>query len=561
MLYGLGKAQCPKPCFAKVPAAFLQTSASPLPKFDCHDAVEGDWCYHSINWLREKGLSRHPDWYPTLQPSSNNSWIQAELHRKGKSDCPWPCGVVKEELGDADEDKQKRRTEAMESMLAPEQNVDQTTQDEQGEEDCRDAQPNTACYTAVTYGLSGGIKTHPDMYKGLTENSNFKEVQEFLYLQNRNGCERPCAQKHISSKSFFNDYNGGNFREKKRIEDMSTDELSKYLDGKWDGFALKKYKVSFHGEVTSTFRKRSSIEEEEVPTTTPFGSEEQASLPLINPEASEMSAAEADRWFEETRARQLLEEKKRMEAATTTLARQKKNVEDMSHDELKDYLEGHGDVEPALPALGSVSTQKAIANATAVVDEEALPEVNGSETQEAANVSETDEAANGSEFEELPELALENFSTVKVSEDAGISDQPMPAVDADGNFVLPTAAESQPNASEEKPEEVERKMEMEQQPSVETEEVERKMEMEQQPTVETEEDKRMEMEQQPRVETEEEERRMEMEQQHHVETPEEMESRIRAEVMKKNDMLLKESEEEMRTRIKAEVMYDLSKDK
>jgi len=524
------------------PAALIQTSASPLPTVDCHDAVEGDWCSHSINWLREKGLGRHPEWYPTLQPSSSNSWIQAELHRKGKSDCPMPCGDA-----EAEEEKQEKKTEAMESMLAPEQDADQITQDEQGEEDCRNAQPDTACYTAVTFGLAGGIRSHPDMFKGLTVGSDFKQIQESLYLQNRNGCERPCAEKHKSYKSFVkdaNNYDSSGFREKKRIEDMSTEELSKYLDGKWDGFAVKKYKLSFNGEVTSTFQKRSGAEGEFLLTTTPH--EEKESLPLISPEADEMTAAEADRYLEEARARNLeeararkeLEEREReaaeaAEAATSTTLL-KKNVEDMSHEELSEYLNGRGGVEPALPALGSASTQEAIANDTASADEEALPgAANASETEEAANASETETAANGSEeLEALPALALENVSMVKVSEDAGISDEPMPAVDADGNFV---------NASEETPEEVERRMEAEQRP----------------------EDERMEMEQQPHVEAkdEEEERKMEMEQQPHVETPAEMERRIRAEVEAKVDKALKESEEEMRVRIKSEVMYDLSKGK
>merc|ERR1719437_1381 len=220
--------------------------------------------------------------------------------------------------------------------------------------------------------------------------------------------------------------------------------------------------------------------------------------------------------------------------ATSTTApaepvREKKSVEEMSKEELSEYLNGHGTVEADLPALGVVSAERAIANGTADVNAEALPEV--------ANASETEEAANGTEeFEALPALALENFSTVKVSEEeeeAGVSDEPMPAVDADGNLA---------NATEEAPEEAERRMEIEQQPNVQTEEA-------------------MEMEQQPNVQTEEVDRAMEMEQQPHVETPEEMERRIRAELMEKNEQALKESEEDMRARIRAEVMYDMSKDK
>jgi len=265
-----------------------------------------------------------------------------------------------------------------------------------------------------------------------------------------------------------------------------------------------------------------------------------------------------------------------------------KRVEDMSHEELSEYLEGRGSVEPAVPALDNateieekakalekaieteisrqanateieeaangteefeslpalsldnVSTEKAIANNTADVDAEALRgPANGMEEFEASwpmawrssrpsgirpTATEIEEAANGTEkVEALPVLSLDNVSTVEVSEDAGISGQPLPAFDADGSFLNHTAAESQPAASEETPEEVERRMEMEPLPYVESEEEERGLEMEQQP---------------------------------HVETPDEMERRLRAKLMEENERALKKSEEEMRASIKAEVMHD-----
>jgi len=141
------------------------------------------------------------------------------------------------------------------------------------------------------------------------------------------------------------------------------------------------------------------------------------------------------------------------------------------------------------------------------------------------NATEIEEAANGTEeIKALPALSVDNVSTVEVSEDAGISDQPLPAFDADGSFLNHTTAESQPAASEETPEEVERRMEMEPLPYL--------------------------------VDTEEEERGMEMEQQPHVETPDEMERRLRAKLMEENERALKKSEEDMRASIKAEVMHD-----
>ncbi|CAK0835920.1 unnamed protein product [Prorocentrum cordatum] len=552
MLHGLGKAQCPRPCFAKVPAALIQTSA----RFDCHDAVEGDWCYHSITWLREKGLQRHPDWYPTLQTNSNNSWIQAELHRKGKSDCPWPCGLTRE---DAAEEDQTIPTESIESILEPEHSADQTTQGEQPEEDCRTAQPETRCYTAVTFALAGGIKAHPDVFKGLAEDADFKRVQEYFYLQSRHGCERPCSEKRIDPSKFFQAASHADtLREKKRLEDMSTEELSMYLDGKWDGYVKKEYKVSFSGEATSTFQKRSSLDEQQFPTTTPFGAEEKEALPLINPEAAAMTSAEADSYMEEALARRLLEEKTREEkrkreeeeaaaaaaaAAAWAAAREKKSVEDMSSEEMEGYLNGTGSVQPALPALGVVSAERATASGGEGVEAQSLQEAanvaaaeeaanasaaeeaaNASASEEAANASASEEAANGTEeLEALPALALESASTVEVSEEAGVGDDPMPLVDAEGSLVT---------GAEESEAEADRRMELEQQPEAE-----------------------------PRAAAGEEEREAEAEQQPRAETPEEMERRIRADLMEKNEKALKVSEEEMWARIRAEVMADLANDK
>jgi len=319
----------------------------------------------------------------------------------------------------------------------------------------------------------------------------------------------------------------------------------------------KKFKVTFDGAATSTFPKRGSPDGEALMTTTPLGTEEQEALPLINPEADAMTAAAADTYIEEASARRLLEEKMRREAeermrmeaaASATPARETKKVEDMTQGELSEYLDGNASVEPELPALGNVSTGNDTTNDTADVDAEALPDsandtadvdaeaVNGTEEFEALpalsleNVStvEVSEDAGISEQPALPAVSLKNVSTVEVSEGVGISEQPMPLVDADGNFVSDTAVESQQAVGEETPEEVERRMEMEQQPPVDTFVEERNTETEQQP---------------------------------HAETPEEMERRIRAELAEKTEKALKESEEDMRARIKAEVMADLSKDK
>ncbi|CAK0880007.1 unnamed protein product, partial [Prorocentrum cordatum] len=88
--------------------------------------------------------------------------------------------------------------------------------------------------------MAEGIRKHPQFYEGVHEASTFKQVQEYLYLNNRSFCERPCPAPKMSLDVIANHYQ--EFREKKRVEDMSQDELARYLNGDWDGYVAKMFR-------------------------------------------------------------------------------------------------------------------------------------------------------------------------------------------------------------------------------------------------------------------------------------------------------------------------------
>ncbi|CAK0807038.1 unnamed protein product [Prorocentrum cordatum] len=108
------------------------------------------------------------------------------------------------------------------------------------EGDCLTAQPNTVCYTAVSYGLSEGIRKHPLVYEGLSEHASFEKVQEFLWLNKRHGCTKPCPRKRARDITEFYKHPEA-LRYKKRAADMSIDEMSRYISGEWDGYVSRMF--------------------------------------------------------------------------------------------------------------------------------------------------------------------------------------------------------------------------------------------------------------------------------------------------------------------------------
>jgi hypothetical protein len=117
--------------------------------------------------------------------------------------------------------------------------VDPAARPEVGEDGCMDAQRNSVCYTAVSYGLSEGIRKHPTMYEGLSEHASFEKVQEFLWLNNRHGCPKPCPRKNVDVTQF--DKHPEMLTYKKSVADMSIDEMTRYINNEWDGYVSKMF--------------------------------------------------------------------------------------------------------------------------------------------------------------------------------------------------------------------------------------------------------------------------------------------------------------------------------
>mmetsp|Transcript_105047 Transcript_105047/g.208833 ORF Transcript_105047/g.208833 Transcript_105047/m.208833 type:complete len:620 (-) Transcript_105047:40-1899(-) len=139
----------------------------------CHTAEPGDSCHYDIEYAQSRYLNDHPDWYPGLNVNSSFKDIQYFLHHQkdghGKARCPRPCGY---NLA-----TEKSKT----SIHAPEH--------------CHTARGGESCYTHVKY-TSKQIPQHPDWYLGLTVDSTFKEVQEYLSRQVTDTgavCPRPCG--------------------------------------------------------------------------------------------------------------------------------------------------------------------------------------------------------------------------------------------------------------------------------------------------------------------------------------------------------------------------------
>jgi len=286
LLSRLGKSGCPRPCLSEQGALEAsevieledggrqvpsRSHLLAVPTAGCHDAAEGEWCHKSIAWLQEKGLAKHPDWYPELSPRSSRYEIQRKLHAEGKSDCPRPCEGLPEPV--------PREPPAREESSG----------------DCHDALPDSRCYTAVAYGLAEGLAKHPEVYPGLLTTASFKQVQESLYLQDRFGCERPCPEPAAPRRARWVDEPRIEQRATPtRVQDMSEDQLRSYLDGDWNGVPSTSFNVPYADQGTSTFAKalhRSTTEPLVLPTQPPAAQE--ADPAISQEELPELDAAPA----------------------------------------------------------------------------------------------------------------------------------------------------------------------------------------------------------------------------------------------------------------------------
>jgi hypothetical protein len=237
-LYALGKAFCPMPCKARFAKPLEESPDDRVLEVDdsgrqveseayelsepeeCGETVEGDWCYLSIMWLKHVGLGKHPDWYPTLLGESSMEKFQSVLHDEHKVGCPLPCSnssVVEQ----ATTTPPRQDARAVVSPSA--KRVDTVFKQ------CKNARKGSSCYDAITQVIDVGLMNNPEEYPELTPDVTRLEVQEHLFLRGQFECERPCPSEKIEKL-------GRPRMVKKSADDMTVEELSRYLSHEWDGY-------------------------------------------------------------------------------------------------------------------------------------------------------------------------------------------------------------------------------------------------------------------------------------------------------------------------------------
>lgn len=136
------------------------TDDEPLDELGCHTTVKGQSCYDDVLFGMEKGIQKHPEWYPQLTPSSSFEDFQKVLHKNKELNCPVPCA-------------------------------------------CRTAQEGEDCYSNIKWVLHKGIEKNPSWYKGLTSRSRFEEIQERLLEDVHTTCDKPCTPSKWGKPSLF----------------------------------------------------------------------------------------------------------------------------------------------------------------------------------------------------------------------------------------------------------------------------------------------------------------------------------------------------------------------
>jgi len=193
MLFSLNKSECPKPCRSTTttasPAGPVEAdTAQGLTTIDdsgwqvfngCRDASEGEYCYSSILWLAEKGMKKHPEWYPNLSIMSTFREVQEELFRSNKSECTRPC------LAESMAAKKFR-------LARPNSRFAKAHAAGSASNSCEDAAKESKCYVAVAHALKMGIRRHPEEYPGLPPRADFRDVQENLHVRGKHECSMPC---------------------------------------------------------------------------------------------------------------------------------------------------------------------------------------------------------------------------------------------------------------------------------------------------------------------------------------------------------------------------------
>lgn len=165
---------------------------------DCEDAHTDSRCAHAIDWLRDRGFARHPDWYPGLSNSSSSQDIQVALHSLGKSNCSRPCVGAASQLNSTGQNSAQMAA-AESSNETVEKSAERGTEalsgpEVEGAPKCSDTQQGMWCYRAISWLRSDGIERHPTWYPGLTSDSSIQAFQKAMHLAGKSGCQMPCAE-------------------------------------------------------------------------------------------------------------------------------------------------------------------------------------------------------------------------------------------------------------------------------------------------------------------------------------------------------------------------------
>lgn len=169
----------------------------------CHTATEGEECYTNVEWVMNKGVNRHPEWYPGLTESSSFDDVQLYLSATPSEHCPTPCflNIVVETTTTFASTTTTTTIATTHPITAISTNTATLTTTTTVIIACHTAVPGDICYANVKDVMHQGLRLHPDWYDGLSRWSSFQEVQHHLSEQGGYDCPIPCPVAcHIATK-------------------------------------------------------------------------------------------------------------------------------------------------------------------------------------------------------------------------------------------------------------------------------------------------------------------------------------------------------------------------
>ena len=129
------------------------TTTTTIPP--CRTSQVGEECYDAVQWAMTSGIVTNPEWYPGLTAESSFEDFQTFFFKERTLSgvCEAPACAA-----------------------------------------CHTAVRGEKCYEDVKWALHTGIPQHPEWYNGLTVESTFEEVQDYLWRDDANdNCQQPCA--------------------------------------------------------------------------------------------------------------------------------------------------------------------------------------------------------------------------------------------------------------------------------------------------------------------------------------------------------------------------------